>query len=390
MIPLFVRTMEKLKVGTVIEVEVEKLIYGGAGLARYEGQVVFIDYAAPGDKLEVEIIQAKKNFLRGKILKILNASVDRVTPPCPVFGTCGGCQWQHINYSKQIEAKQNILSETVKRFFPHETIQLDPFLESPDQYHYRNRIQVRAVAGRVGFYGKGSHDLVEMDHCPIAEPSVNKELSELIKTNPQEGKYRIQVGLNGVAAKSDLQEGEEPLGFAQVNTKQNVKLQKKIIEQYAKYSGSAVIDLYGGYGNLSLPLAEAYPQIQIESVEWNRQAVAEGVTLARQKNAKEIKFICGDVAAYLQRVKLPQDAFVILDPPRDGCSPQVMQELAWNRPRVLVYVSCDPMTWGRDGQIFIKEAQQKGGHYRIATIHGLDMFPHTDHIEVFSVFERMD
>ncbi len=390
MIALCLIAMEKLKVGDHIEVKIEKLIFGGAGLARYEGQVVFVDYSAPGDKLEIAITQAKKNFLRGKVVKILSPSADRVTPVCPVFGRCGGCQWQHVSYEMQIKAKQNILIDVIKRFFANETVVLGAYEASPDQLHYRNRIQVRTDNGEVGFYSKGSHDLVPIERCPIAEAAVNSELSQLIKSKPQNGRFRIQIGLDGVVTTSDLQESEEPLGFAQVNTKQNAKLQKWILDQYQKFAGTPIVDLYGGYGNLSLPLASAYPKVSIESVEWNRHAVEMGISLAQQKKTKEIKFICGDVGAYLQRAKLPKDAFVILDPPREGCSHAVVQELAQNKPKAMVYVSCDPMTWGRDSQLFVREARALGTDYRIATIHGLDMFPQTDHIEVFSAFERMD
>lgn len=379
-----------LKKGHKIEVHIEKLIYGGAGLARIEGRVVFVDFAAPDDHLEVEIIEVKKNFARARISKILRPSPHRVQPSCSVFGSCGGCQWQHVTYKEQIQAKQKILNEVLARFLPGETIELSPMLESPNQLHYRNRIQVRHQRGQWGFYGKGSHELVAIESCPIAEESLNETLSQLKGEAKKEGKYRLQVGFDGRVTTTLIEEEEEPLGFAQINNAQNQQLQQRILSLYRSVAGVPVIDLYGGYGNLSLPIAEAFPATQIECVEWNKKAVAEGIFLAEKKGFQKVRFTQGDVAAYLQRLSIPKDAFVVLDPPRDGCDAIVIRELADQGPAILVYVSCDPMTWGRDAQVFLKQVRQRGYNYRIATMQGLDMFPQTDHIEVFSVFERMD
>ncbi len=382
--------MESLKKGDKVEVQIEKLIYGGAGLARLNGQVLFVDFAAPGDRLEVLIIETKKNFARAKILNILEPSPYRKAAECAVFGRCGGCQWQHIDYNYQIVAKQNILKDVLSRFFPNEDIKVSDFKESNKAYNYRNRIQIRVEQGKVGFYGKGSHELVPIKECPIAEVKLNQEISHLINSNPKDGKYRIQIGINGTTTLTDLNENEEPLGFSQINTLQNINLQKEIQNCYSDYQGAPIIDLYGGYGNFALPLAKIFPQISIESIEWNRAATEEGIDLALQQGAKKLRFINSDVESFLQRVDLPLDSFIILDPPRAGCSATVIQELALKSPKILVYISCDPMTWGRDGQLFLKESQLNGQNYCIATIHGLDMFPQTDHIEIFSVFKRIN
>lgn len=377
------------KKGDRLKVKIEKLITGGAGLARSEGKVVFVDYSAPGDELEILIYESKSSFSRGKILNIIHPSPLRAKPRCEVFGRCGGCQWQHINYDAQIDAKQNILSEVISRFLPDEKLALEPFVKSPQQYQYRNRIQVRSEQGQVGYYEKKSHDLVSISRCPIAEESINNEMLNWIKTKPQTGKYRLQIGLSEKVEVINIGLQDEPLGFAQINRQQNERLQKDVLSAYLKMRGSPVVDLYGGYGNLSFPLAKDFSSIKIECVEWNQQAVAEGISRAKKENIKNIHFINNDVGTYLHRVHLPESACVIMDPPREGCDPKVIRELASKLPKMLIYVSCDPMTWGRDVQMFLNEASQRGQKYRIATIHGLDMFPQTDHIEVFSVFEKI-
>jgi tRNA/tmRNA/rRNA uracil-C5-methylase (TrmA/RlmC/RlmD family) len=145
---------------------------------------------------------------------------------------------------------------------------------------------------------------------------------------------------------------------------------------------------YGGYGNLSLPLAKHYSKIKIECVEWSHKSVEEGMQFSELQNLKNLRFINSDVKSYLERLNINPESFVVLDPPREGCEPSVIKELTAKSPKCIVYISCDPMTWGRDTQLLFNEAKQKGIKYRIATIHGLDMFPQTDHIEVFSVFER--
>lgn len=380
-----------IKKGDIVELKIDKLIFGGAGLGRYEGQVIFVDYTAPGDLVEVEIFESRKNFSRGKILRILEPSTHRAEPKCKVFGQCGGCQWQHVTYEEQIISKQKILDEVIKRFLPQENVAVGEFWKSPLTYNYRNRIQVRVDdQGKLGFFEKGSHALVDIDTCSIAEEPLNKELVSMKQQKVKAGKYRIQVGLNNKVTRSHLELQDQPLGFAQVNRWQNQKLQQEVLKIYDRFQGLPIFDLYGGYGNLSLPIAKHYPGIPIECIEWSHQSVAEGWTLTQNQNAKNLRYIWMDVKSYLQRIQIPQQSFVILDPPREGCDPVVIQELVMKSPQCLVSISCDPMTWGRDMQLLLQGAQQKGYNYRIATIHGLDMFPQTDHIEVFSVLERQE
>lgn len=380
-----------VKKGDIVELKIDKLIFGGAGLGRHDGQVIFVDYTTPGDVIEVEIVESKKNFSRGKIRKIIEPGASRTTPQCKVFGLCGGCQWQHVSYDEQIASKQKILEEAVRRFLPQESVELGTFWKSPISYHYRNRIQVRVDEnGSIGFFEKGSHALVDIDTCPIAEEPLNIELANMKEKKVQAGKYRIQVGMNDTVTRTHLELQDQPLGFAQVNRLQNQKLQNEVLKAYEKAVGLPIIDLYGGYGNLSLPLAKAHSGISIQCVEWSNKSVEEGWQLAKNQGSKNLKYINMDVKSYLQRVQAPRESFFILDPPREGCDSAVIHELVAKAPKYLVSISCDPMTWGRDTQLLLHEAQQNGYKYRIATMHGLDMFPQTDHIEVFSVFERQD
>lgn len=380
--------MTEIKKGDHLRVRIEKLIKGGAGLARYEGQVVFVDSAAPGDEVAVEITEVKKNFARGRIREILQPSESRQTPRCPHFGLCGGCHWQHIAYPIQIEAKQSILQDVIHRFLKEESLSLAPLIKSPAPFHYRNRIQVKVEKGQIGFYARGSHELVPIKECLIAEEAINGALKALAQSHPSDGSYRLQKNLDGKVSTTNIESLDEPLGFAQINEPLNRELQSLITKAYERYGGSIVLDLYGGYGNFSLPLAEKFPQLPIVTVEWSRQATEEAFRQAGKLKSSGLCIINSDVGRYLQRVKVTSDSFVILDPPRDGCSSNVIKSLAQQSPRVLVYISCDPATWGRDCQLFLAEARAQGQDYRIATIHGLDMFPQTDHIEVFSVIER--
>ncbi len=379
-----------VKKGDVLELKIDKLIYGGMGLGRYNGQVIFVDYSAPGDHLEVEVFEVKKNFSKGKILRILSEGHGRTHPQCKVFGQCGGCQWQHIRYEEQVKSKQNILEEIVKRFLPNEEMQFEPFHQSSHFYHYRNRIQVRVdKEGKLGFFEKGSHNLVEIESCAIAEEPLNLEIQKMKQKKLEPGKYRLQVGLNNNLTRTFVETQEEPLGFAQINHSQNEHLQAKVLKYYSELQGYPIFDLYGGYGNLSLPLAKRYPQATVECVEWSYDSITMGLELAQEQSIHNLRFINMDVKSYLQRLHLPTESFVIIDPSRDGCDTAVIQELAIQAPRWLVSVSCDPMTWGRDLKRFLDGARQNGFKYRIATIQGLDMFPQTDHIEVFSVLERV-
>src|SRR5579875_2021406 len=160
------------------QVEIEKLVYGGDGLSRIDGQVLLTPFVLPGERVSVVAHPAKNGLLRGSDAAILQPSPERVTPPCEYFGTCGGCHYQHAHYEYQLAQKQAILRETLQRLGGIEYPGEIPVIRGTE-WEYRNRIQLHFAQGQVGFNRPGSHDLCAIDHCPISSPKLNEVITKL-------------------------------------------------------------------------------------------------------------------------------------------------------------------------------------------------------------------
>jgi 23S rRNA (uracil1939-C5)-methyltransferase len=170
-----------------VKITIEKLIYGGEGLARVpaegderRGKTVFVPYVCAGEVVEVSPVEERKGFVRASLVQVLEAAPERVAPECPHFGRCGGCQYQHISYPAQLEAKQQILRETVLRGAKLELPEIHVHAAEP--WGYRNRIRLKVATGAefaVGYHRAGSHELEPVRHCPIASPLLNRGLALL-------------------------------------------------------------------------------------------------------------------------------------------------------------------------------------------------------------------
>ena len=155
------------------------MAFKGYGVARIHGKVVFVPYTVAGDKAWVEIVEEKKKYSTGRLIELIEPSPRRVNPPCPYFGTCGGCQWQHINYMAQPKLKKEILQELLKRLGGLKEIPSIGVFPSPKPYDYRIRIQLKVRGRAIGYYREGSHQIVDIDHCRISHPLVNRILRGL-------------------------------------------------------------------------------------------------------------------------------------------------------------------------------------------------------------------
>lgn len=350
----------------LIEVTVEKMSLGGNGIARHQGLVLFIPFSAPGDVLKVEIINQKKNFAEAKIIEILNPSEQRRVAPCPVYGKCGGCNWQHIDYKYQLQQKQKIVEEQLLKFLGTLPRVL-PIISSPNEWNYRNRIQIKQKNGKIGFFAKGSHDLVEINNCLIAEDEINQKLNSGALPDLE----RIEL-----ASENDSLEG-----FSQVNSLQNVNLIQNVLEWAGSEKYTEIYDLYCGGGNFTFPLMGRFPLSKIMAVELSPESVKKAQKIIEAKNisSKKVQFILSDVGFFLKRIVFSEDSLVLLDPPRAGCDPLVIQNLAHQNFKKLLYISCNPSTLGRDLQALQKQSNSK---IIINKVQPFDMFPQTDHIEV--------
>lgn len=173
-----------------IELRIEKLVQGGDGLGRYAGKVVFVPRTAPGDLVRVRIVDEKRSYARGELVALLESGPGRVTPACDLFSRCGGCQWLHLDYARQVKTKQSLLEEAVHHRLP-ETRSLQVRMNaSPSQFEYRSRVRVHAegtgVSRRVGFYSARSRRLVDIPSCPLLQPSLNRALAAVRSEEPED------------------------------------------------------------------------------------------------------------------------------------------------------------------------------------------------------------
>lgn len=415
-----------------MKLTIEKLIYGGYGLARTDEKVVFVKDGVPGDQLEVKITEEKKSFVVAEINKIIKPSKYRVVPECEYFGKCGGCQWQHIDYEYQLRSKEEILRESLERIAGIKEVSVEPIVPSDNKYNYRNRVTLHqdTIKGKqiLGFKEEKSHILVPIENCPISSNALNKvinRISNLLigykahtspfekiyisnrdkipglsitpKKNIPESEvkklfYKLKEHLQGVDISFDNKEEKSfefkvlglkfissPSVFAQANSDVNEKLIKTLIKWSDLKKYENVLDLYCGYGNLSLPMAKKAKKVV--GIDSNRKAIRFAKQNAKINSIKNCSFESQDVKQYLENLK-SNERFdsVVLDPPRTGVK-EIIKSIIGLKPSKILYVSCNPTTLARD----LKELIKAG--YNLKKIQPFDMFPQTFHIESVSLLE---
>jgi len=411
-----------------MELEVEKLTFGGWGIGRSGGKVIFVNGGLPGEILDVEIIDEKNKYSEAEIRDILKPSPERVEPPCPVFDRCGGCQWQHLKYPSQLKSKEEILKETLERIGGLKGIEIEPIVQSPKQYGYRDRVTLSVWLQkgkyRIGYFEERSHRRVAIEYCPISSEPVNRAISRLSKSlslityqdcnletvyissdgdaahislvpsRSGKGQGKLDTLCNrlresmGTETISIVGEGENefvfnlsglrfystPSLFVQANKGINEGLIETVIEWAEVRGGERVLDLYSGIGNFSLHLAKKAKEVI--GIEVNEKAVKLAEKSAKVNSISNAFFKALSCELFVKEALIKDEKFdlVILDPPREGAK-MIIPNLAQLSPEKIIYVSCDPPTFARD----LKRLRELG--YRITKIRPFDMFPQTYHIE---------
>lgn len=349
-----------------VELEIQDVAFGGAGVARHEGKVYFVPFTAPGDRVLAEPRRVKKSFVEAALVEVLQPSADRVAPPCVYFGRCGGCSYQHIAYARQLELKQQQVEQTLRRVGRLENVPMEPIIPSPLQYGFRNRIRVHVQEGEAGFYAHRSRELIPIARCEIAAPKVNEALQGLRRRAQRDGDYTVVGADHG------------PF-FEQTNPGVAAEL-LKLVESWVATDHTVLIDAYCGAGFFARGLASRFERVV--GIEANEHAV----TQARRNASAHESYLCGDVGLLLGEVLANQDltrSTVVLDPPAAGLTPGVVELLLENPPVEIIYVSCDPATLARDlGAL--------AARFRLEAVRPLDMFPQTAEVEVASRLRRLN
>lgn len=349
--------------GDRLELEIEKIVWGGWGLGRHLGLVVFVPKTSAGDRVLCRLVELKKSHARAEILEFLRKGPQHQEPPCPVFWKCGGCDWQHLGIEHQRELKQAFVDE----FFPG-IPQEQKILCGLKDYAYRSRIDVHKLNGKLGYRGLRSHDLIEIDTCLLLQEKFRPELEALKRNSAPDGRYRV-----GAPAEQ---------GFSQVNPEMNQVLRDCLLEwvrQTGSLSGKTWFELYAGSGNFGFFLFEKEPQLRVWCFEADEQAVFFGQQWLQQRNLSPKKIAIARMSAEtaLRRIQVPESALILVDPPREGLSKEVRSRLLMLAKRAsrLFYLSCNPSTLKRDLEVL-------SGHWRPQRLQAFDLFPQTHHLEV--------
>ena len=351
--------------------------FGGEGVARDENFVVFVPFVIPGEVVEVEVTEVRKRFARARLLKVLSPSPERAEPPCPYFGQCGGCQYQHLDYSLQLRLKHQQVCELFHRIGGFDPGLVAPVIPCPAPYGYRNRIMIRSQwdkfkqALNIGFLRADSRLVVDLEECRIAEPALNAQIKHVRAHPPPRGgiKVVLRVSPPGWEVPRD--------SFFQNNFFLLPKLVEVAGERLRQAATRHLLDLFCGVGFFSLELAG-----QVESfvgVELDGLAIQAARRNAAARGRTNGEFLAGATEALLPQLlgQFPPEATtVLLDPPRKGCRREILQMLSEVRPAQVIYISCDPATMARD-----LNALCAGNVFELVQVVPVDMFPQTSHIE---------
>lgn len=443
--------------GERMRVTIERLVFQGSGFGRLsDGRIVFVPYTAPGDDVEVEVIETRDDYVRARLVRLLSPGPTRATPACRYFGTCGGCHWQHLTYASQLEWKRDILCELLARVGKLTDVSVSAPIAPASPWEYRARAQFKVFAGsrlHIGFHQRETHRVVDIDRCPLLDARLNRVLGilrdmrdpALPKLFPRLREIWVAVGV-GAGAGTGTGAGEaivslfaraqdraairllfhriqaelptlqgvvlldgdprqhprfvdrhghgaimEQVGphrfrvdataFFQVSSLAAQTLTRLVMERAALTGAERVLDLYGGVGTFTVPLARRAKEVV--GVEANAAAAADAVHNLRINECAGARIIQAQAEqALLALVQEGPWDLVVLDPPRQGASRRVLDAITEMAVPRIVYVSCDPSTLARDLGALVPAG------YRCTALTPVDLFPQTFHLESVAVLER--
>lgn len=325
---------------------------------------MFVPFTIDGEVISARITRDKKQFAEAEVVDVHKPSSHRVDPPCPYFGRCGGCAYQHSNYAHQLEIKSRQVRDVLQRIGKLRDIPIRSIVPSPLQYGYRNRITVHAEDGVIGYFRRDSHRLIDVERCPIAMDEVNRELADLRGRNVPDGHYTLR-------ARSG------PRIFSQTNDAVANALRDVVLD-LVPANQELLVDAYCGAGFFAKALIDKFQRIV--GIDWDRFAIGVANENATAKEA----YVAGDVEAGLESALRNCDksrTVLLLDPPATGLSGIIREIIADLGPAMLIYISCNPSTLARD----LGDMRQR---FQVQSVTPLDMFPQTAEIEVVAELRR--
>ena len=414
------------------QVRFEKLVYGGDCLGRLaDGRAVFVPFVMPGELAEVEITEQKERFARGRVVRLLEASPDRINPPCPYFTLCGGCHYQHLNYPQQLELKKELVRDQLERIGKLTNLPDIQITASPVAFGYRNQVQLHPVqakdpevSAKLGYKRAASDEVLPIEKCLLIPEEMNELLSQ-IELEGDSGIARIAMRIDSDGEIMLVLEGEtdeppelaielpvsstylspdgrslnlggndalvfsvlgkeflvSPESFFQVNLPVAEDMVHHVLSLVKGRENLSMIELYSGVGLFTRFLASH--SNQLTAIESSPSAcfdfagnLDEFENISLYEGAVEV--ILPEIVEQIKPIDL-----VVLDPPRAGLNARARQALIDLAPREIIYISCDPSTLARD----LKHFSEAG--YSLQTLHAFDMFPQTAHVETVLLMSQI-
>lgn len=391
-----------------MQVHIDRMDHFGNGIGNINGKIIFVKGALPGETVDVTITKDKKSFMEGNISTIIYKSSKRVEPFCKYFGVCGGCSLCHLNYENTLEYKK----ERVKNILSKFDIPKINVIRNENDLYYRNKIELKIVDGKLGFYEKNTHNLIEIKECKVTKKSINKSFEFVKNMTLENANVTIRANYNdevliiidskekpvilnpedykivGIVLNDKCIYGQDNFmekinnlfftvsynSFFQVNNYINLELFNLIKENIV---GKTVLDLYSGVGTLSIVASKVVDKVY--SIEVIPNAVKNALINAKINKCDNINFILGKVEDKIGFINDKIDT-IIVDPARAGLDKKTIEVINKISPQRIIYVSCDTQSLANN---LIDLA-----NYEIKKFYILDMFSYTYHIECFCILDR--
>lgn len=391
-----------------MQVHIDRMDHFGNGIGNINGKIIFVKGALTGETVDVTITKDKKSFMEGNINTIIYKSSKRVEPFCKYFGVCGGCSLCHLNYENTLEYKK----ERVKNILSKFDIPKINVIRNENDLYYRNKIELKIVDGKLGFYEKSTHNLIEIKECKVTKKSINKSFEFVKNMKLENANVTIRANYNdevliiidskekpvilnpedykivGIILNDKCIYGQDNFmdkinnlfftvsynSFFQVNNYINSELFNLIKENIV---GKTILDLYSGVGTLSIVASKVVDKVY--SIEVTQNAVKNALINAKINKCDNINFILGKVEDKIGFINDKIDT-IIVDPARAGLDKKTIEVINKLSPQRIIYVSCDTQSLANN---LVDLA-----NYEIKKFYILDMFSYTYHIECFCILDR--
>lgn len=391
-----------------MQVHIDRMDHFGNGIGNINGKIIFVKGALPGETVDVTITKDKKSFMEGTINTIIYKSSKRVEPFCNYFGVCGGCSLCHLNYENTLEYKKDRVKNILSKF----DIPKINVIRNENDLYYRNKIELKIVDGKLGFYEKNTHNLIEIKECKVTKKSINKSFEFVKNMKLENANVTIRTNYNdevliiidskekpvilnpedykivGIVLNDKCIYGQDNFmekinnlfftvsynSFFQVNNYINLELFNLIKENIV---GKTVLDLYSGVGTLSIVASKVVDKVY--SIEVIPNAVKNALINAKINKCDNINFILGKVEDKIGFINDKIDT-IIVDPARAGLDKKTIEVINKLSPQRIIYVSCDTQSLANN---LVDLA-----NYEIKKFYILDMFSYTYHIECFCILDR--